>query len=85
MQVNSLSRPEKARAQDHTTWGLLYKDRSSPKTDSLLANRSLTKIYSLNEDLFTNRESVFREDLFLYSSPLGGRGVVWHPNLVPLE
>ena len=46
-------------------WGLLYKNRSSPKTDSLLANRSLTKIYSLNEDLFTNRESVFREDLFL--------------------
>ena len=52
------------------TRGLLYKNRSSPKTDSLLANRSSVSEFVLGEDLFANRESVFGEDLFLYSSPL---------------
>ena len=46
------------------TWGLEYKNRSSTKTDSLLANRSSSKTYSLFEDLLANRESVFVEDLF---------------------
>ena len=52
--------------------GLEYKKKSSMKTDSLLANMSSSKTYSLFEDLFANRESVFVLDLFLYSSPLGG-------------
>ena len=40
----------------------LYKNRSSRKIDS-------RRIFSrgLREDLFANRESVFREDLFLYN------------------
>ena len=45
-------------------WGQLYKNRSSPKTDSQLANRSSGIANKIS------RESVFGEDLFLYSSPL---------------
>ena len=49
--------------------GLLYKNRFSPKTNSLLTNRSSLKTYSQIKDLLADRESIFGEDLFLYSSP----------------
>ena len=53
----------------HLYRGLLYKDRSSTKTDSLLANRSSVILFAILQDIFANIESVY---LFLYSSPQVG-------------
>ena len=51
----------------------LYKNRSSRKTDSHVREKVFWKSYSLENRL---RESIFREDLFLYNC-LQGPGEGW--------